>query len=106
MLLEASLSGGFVQTAIQPSLLSYVEIEIEVRGEARTVPASVVRHALGGLALEWSEFASGAVLALIGERCEPATSDTKKRKVQRDGSRSCTMTQSQQRPESSARNGV
>ena len=67
ILLDVSLSGGLVQTNVAADLLSGIEVEIEISDEIRMVPARVVRRELTSLALEWSEFAPGAVIALIGE---------------------------------------
>ena len=67
MLLEASLSGGFVRTSMQLNIPSRVEVDVEIGGESYTASASVVRREMGGLALEWSEFAPQAITILLGE---------------------------------------
>jgi len=67
VLLEDSLSGGFVRTNMQLNIPSRVEVDIEIGGESYTESASVVRREMGGLALEWSEFAPQAMTLLLGE---------------------------------------
>ena len=45
---------------------------MEIGGEIRTVSAAVVRRNSVGLALEWSDFAPEAAVALVHQCGEPA----------------------------------
>ena len=66
LLLEVSLSGGILQTDLNPPLLSTVDIELKIAGETFRTSASVVRREFADLAFEWSDFAPKPACTLIG----------------------------------------
>jgi len=69
-LLNASLSGAFVQTPLKVPPLSRVVLIIpgESSQVAAQIESQVVRHTEAGIGLEWSEFAGETVIALLERR--------------------------------------
>jgi PilZ domain-containing protein len=69
-LLNASLSGAFVQTPLRVPPLSRVLLIIPVESSHVTaqVEGLIVRHTDSGMGLEWSEFAGEKIVALLERR--------------------------------------
>jgi hypothetical protein len=69
-LLNASLSGGLVQTPLKVPPLSRVLLIIPAESSQATaqIEGQVVRHTEAGMALEWHEFAGEKVIALLEKR--------------------------------------
>jgi hypothetical protein len=75
---DASVSGAFLATAARLPLLSCVEVQlVGTQGilEDSAVSAYVVRRAVDGYGLEWSELAPAAILAQLHEP-QPASTQT------------------------------
>jgi hypothetical protein len=64
---NASLSGAFVRTPTRLPAFTHVLVELggERQNRPHCIPAYVVRAALDGLGLEWSEFAPPAIASLL-----------------------------------------
>jgi PilZ domain-containing protein len=69
-LLNASLSGAFVQTPLKIPPLSRVLLIISAESSHNTahIEGQVVRQTEGGMGLEWSEFAGEKIIALLEKR--------------------------------------
>ncbi|MEJ1962311.1 MAG: PilZ domain-containing protein [Gammaproteobacteria bacterium] len=72
ILRDASISGAFVQTGLQPRLFSEVEIAMQVGGETLRISARVVRSERAGIGVEWNHLASAAVIVLLDEYSFPS----------------------------------
>jgi hypothetical protein len=68
-LTNASVSGALINTGVRLPVFCHVILEFDVvrrTGVARQrIPAYVVRHAPGGLGLEWQEFAPRPIVNLL-----------------------------------------
>jgi hypothetical protein len=66
---NVSLSGAFVHAASRLPIYTYVLLELDSDGARQSgpeyIPAHVIRAALDGVGLEWSEFAPPAILARL-----------------------------------------
>jgi hypothetical protein len=66
---DASVSGAFVRTSLDPPLLAHVSVILELRTYDRTqqheVAAYVVRRSRTGIGIEWCEFAPAVVCAIL-----------------------------------------
>jgi hypothetical protein len=70
-MINVSLSGAFVQTALKAPLLSRVQLSVAAapgRSLAMTqIEGQIVRQTEAGLALEWSEFGGDRIQALLAQ---------------------------------------
>jgi hypothetical protein len=68
-LANASVSGALIDTDVRLPVFSHVVLEFDVARRSgvvgQRVPAYVVRHAPGGLGLEWQEFAPRPIVSLL-----------------------------------------
>ena len=66
---NASISGAFVNAASGLPIYTYVLLDLDSDGARQSgpecIPAYVVRAALDGVGLEWSEFAPPAIVARL-----------------------------------------
>jgi hypothetical protein len=63
-----SLSGAYVATALRPALFAHVEVVIsdfDHGSQSRTLSGFVVRHDAEGFGIEWSQFGSAQIAALL-----------------------------------------
>jgi hypothetical protein len=69
-MLNASLSGAFVQTPLKVPPMSRLLLIIPVENTHATaqIESQVVRHTESGMGVEWSEFAGEKILALLEKR--------------------------------------
>jgi hypothetical protein len=69
-MLNASLSGAFVQTPLKVPPMSRLLLIIPVENShtAAQIESQVVRHTESGLGVEWSEFAGEKIIALLEKR--------------------------------------
>jgi hypothetical protein len=68
-IVNLSLSGALVQTALQAPLLSRLQVTIALdRRHKAQMDAQVVRQTELGLAVEWSEFGNDEIQALLAHR--------------------------------------
>jgi PilZ domain-containing protein len=68
-IVDLSLSGALVQTALQVPLLSRLQLTVALdRRHKAQVDAQVVRQTEVGVAVEWSEFGNDAIQALLAHR--------------------------------------
>lgn len=67
--LNVSLSGAFVQTALQAPLFSRVQLIISLDPKLPTaqIEAQIVRQTEAGVGLEWNEFGGDKIEALIAQ---------------------------------------
>lgn len=66
---NASASGAFVRTSFHPPLLAHISLIVRSgtcnRTDIHEMTAYVVRQTRRGIGIEWSEFASAAVSAVL-----------------------------------------
>lgn len=85
-LLNVSVSGAFVATALRPPLLAGIQLDIDLPGRAAAdrplrIGAYVVRRSTGGFAVEWHELLSdrlaSALITVRGAKMRrPFTADS------------------------------
>lgn len=77
---DVSVSGAFVETALDLPLLTRVEISADLRGRnssgGRQISGWVVRRDAAGIGVEWCEFAPQAISALLTEASEQPVPQT------------------------------
>lgn len=66
-MINVSLSGAFVQTALKVPVLSRVHLVVA----GSQIEGLIVRQTEAGLGLEWSEFAGDLIQALIAQCSSP-----------------------------------
>jgi hypothetical protein len=68
-MVDVSLSGAFVQTALQAPLLSRVQLIVSLDSPRATaqIEAQIVRQTDAGMGLEWNEFGGDKIEALIAQ---------------------------------------
>ena len=66
---DVSLSGAFVQTALQAPMLSRVQLiaSLDSRRATAQIEAQIVRQTESGVGLEWNEFGGEKIEALIAQ---------------------------------------
>jgi len=66
---NVSLSGAFVQTALQAPMLSRVQLiaSLDSRRDTAQIEAQIVRQTEAGVGLEWNEFGGEKIEALIAQ---------------------------------------
>jgi len=75
---DVSLSGAFLETALDLPLLAHIDVSVtgdRAASAGKTIAANVVRRERDGIAVEWCETPGKSICSLLGcaSRCLSAT---------------------------------
>jgi hypothetical protein len=64
---DLSMSGAYVTTALRPALFAHVEVTLDFDGstQPRSLTGFVVRHDADGVGVEWGQFGTAQIAALL-----------------------------------------